>query len=241
MRYTSASHPDGREDGRRWLHPVTAINCLSRRGDESTYICGDCGRTEALSDMSWPRPAEGAYPEKEQLWRDEMMRLVVYADRCEGRRLPSGIPWGPSMIPTSGSCVGEDDPLEHRCKCGSLWLAGYVCIDCHTVSPALEALKDHPVMIANEADLQREAEDDARVMRVRKQRQEVQAKRDRIHSRVVNYIKGSEPRYCLNCLSDSHMKPDDYICVRCRASDELAGHPMLAHVLLKLDKFYPSE
>jgi hypothetical protein len=202
------------ESGRRLLHPEQARNCLSRRVDE--YICRDCGTAEALADMCMPNALGDS---------DHMFRTVVYQDRMEGRRLPSGIPWGPSGTPTSGSVVGETDPYDDRCECGSFFVMGYVCTECHTIRPALEQLKDHPKAI--EQEQMREA--DAALHR------EYERQR-KLASEVTHYIGRAREARCVNCNEIELKRSDDYICVRCRALDELKGNPLLQHVLMKLDE-----
>lgn len=225
-RYNGAANPDGREDGRRWLDPNVAMNPLSRRTSE--YICCDCGKAEGMADMIFP----GHRKLGEQQEFDRMLRVAVYNDRCEGRRLPPGMPWGPSMTPTNGSVVGAKDPLEHRCECGSLWFWGFACSECKEISPALEALAGYePFEAMHEAD-RKEAQANLAW----------QVQKDREHA-AEQFIGYPGRGKCLMCQNDKQpMKRDDYLCIRCRSKTELADTPLLAHVLAKLDQMFgPSQ
>lgn len=196
------------------LHEEAARNPLSRRTGEA--ICSDCGKAEALADLCMPNANGSA---------DEMFRVVIYSDRCEGRRLPPGIPWGPSMTLTTGSVIGHDDPYDDKCpECGSLFVYGYSCTECHAVRPALEQLQHHPLAIEQEEHRQREEALERAYQEAIKLSQE-----------AVDYIGSARRALCVNCNEQELQHRDDYICVRCRASDELKGNPVLQHVLTKLD------
>lgn len=212
----------GRESGRRFLRPEQAMNPLSRR--EKVYICHDCARAESLADACMPNSRGDE--------TDAMFRTCVYADRCEGRRLPPGIPWGPSGLITTGSALPDySDPYEDACpSCGSLMAYGFLCTECNTIRPALEMLKDHPILV------ERNAHAEQQVKAAAKRRAEAERKA-KIDSEVARYV--GVPRVipeCVNCGKPSLQRRDDYICLRCRASEELAGNPLLQHVLQKLDK-----
>lgn len=213
---------NARESGRRMLHQEQALNPLSRRTNE--YICQDCGKAEGMADMCMPNAKGDA---------DEMFRLVTYQDRMEGRRLPPGIPWGPSMTPTTGSVVGFDDPQDDKCpKCGSFFVYGYSCTECHTVRPALKQLKGHPLQIALEVEYEKEkaaAEQRAEQEKVRRHEADMKWKADR-------YIGQTRSKLCVNCNETELQSTSDYICVRCRASEELVDNPLLQYVLAKLEE-----
>lgn len=232
IKYADTTAPAGRESGRRLLHPETAINCLSRRNCND-YICGDCGKAEALADMCMP----GMHRDQDAV--DAMFRLVVYNDRCEGKRLPPGIALGPSGTLSSGSALGHKDEYEDRCECGSMHLWGFVCTDCQTERPAYEQLKDHPEIVARHLQGIEQAKRDhiAQVAREKAARKEAESRK--LRENVDRYLGASWQRdlyECLNCGALALQREDDYICIKCRASDELAGTPLLAHVLMKLDQ-----
>lgn len=212
----------GRESGRRYLHPTQAINCLSRR-DNETYICGDCGKTEALADMLFPERGPDF---------DEMMRTVVYSDRCEGRRLPPGIPWGPSLTLTSGSVVGHPDEFDDRCeKCGSYFAWGFSCTECHTLREnAYLKLKDHPVLV------EKHRADEEQAERERQWKIEEEA-RKAVAKEVDEFIGyATDKKECVNCGEENLQHREDYICLKCRALEQFQGQPLLQHILYKLDK-----
>lgn len=231
LRYDALLASPGTESGRRLMHPTKAFNCMSRR--DSQYICHDCGRSEALADMLMPNPSRD---EDAQFSTDNMMRTVIYQDRMEGRRLPPGMPWGPSQTLTTGSCLGEEfhDPCDDRCPdCDSLWAFGFMCTECHAPRPAYEMLKNHPAVIERERREREQAEQE----RIAKA---LEAERVRLETEVAGYMGPAwaiKSKLCANCGETEGMKDDDYICVRCRVQDDLVGNPLMAHVLQRLDRW----
>ncbi len=228
LRYGDLLASPGRECGRRYLHPDVARNPMSRR--DGQYICHDCQKAEVIADVLMPGPEHGrSYTE--QLSTDNMMRTVVYSDRCEGRRLPPGIPWGPSQTITTGAIHGgEPDPYDDFCgECGGIFAFGFLCTDCNTVRPALEALRSHPALIERER-AEAEAEERERQWRIE------QARRIKISKEVDEYVGYSRNNLCANCGSEEQMRTDDYICLRCRANTDLVGNPLFQHVLYRLDQ-----